>query len=264
MSVSVNFQGVQYLSSKEAARVFGYTSDYVSRLARQGKVTATRIGHQWFVDPTSLDKFLTDSAKESEARIQKLRVERKLERASFGASDTASVGEVDFVVGSKTRFDARSHMVAGAAVLCGLIVALLPYAFSPKNTAQVASLFQSFSYELKMTAFGVFSSFTFSNGGADAGTSFTVPHTPVQSSVPLSITDGVVVVPERDAVAGIADRLAESFSDPVEVAPDQEHPETGTIKPVFRDGSKGPSYRYVVVPTGAGSRYVMVPTSTPP
>jgi excisionase family DNA binding protein len=46
------------LSTKKASELSGYTSDYIARLARSGKISAQRVGHTWFVDLDSLQQFL--------------------------------------------------------------------------------------------------------------------------------------------------------------------------------------------------------------
>lgn len=68
------------LSSVEAAERFGYTSDYVARLARQGKIKAGRVGRQWFVDPNSLEAFRLKTQQALEKRNRALKAVRKAER----------------------------------------------------------------------------------------------------------------------------------------------------------------------------------------
>ena len=46
------------ISTKNAAELSGYSSDYLSRLARSGKIHGKRIGRSWFVDKDSLMNFL--------------------------------------------------------------------------------------------------------------------------------------------------------------------------------------------------------------
>ncbi|MDO8567002.1 MAG: DUF5011 domain-containing protein [bacterium] len=48
----------KFISTKEAAELSGYTSDYLSRLARSGKISGQRVGHTWFIDRESLAHFL--------------------------------------------------------------------------------------------------------------------------------------------------------------------------------------------------------------
>ena len=48
-----------FVSTKEAGKLSGYTSDYLARLARSGKISARRVGHTWFVEEESLKHFLS-------------------------------------------------------------------------------------------------------------------------------------------------------------------------------------------------------------
>jgi hypothetical protein len=69
-----------FLSSKDASVLTGYTSDYISRLAREGKIVGKRIGISWFVEPSSLKDFIALSERTKEHRKQTLREERLKER----------------------------------------------------------------------------------------------------------------------------------------------------------------------------------------
>jgi hypothetical protein len=46
------------ISTKDAGELSGYSSDYLARLARSGKIDGKRIGHSWFIDKDSLASFL--------------------------------------------------------------------------------------------------------------------------------------------------------------------------------------------------------------
>jgi hypothetical protein len=69
------------VSSKEAAYISGYTSDYIARLAREQKIVGSKIGTTWFVDQTSLLDFMRATETARELRIQELRLEREQERS---------------------------------------------------------------------------------------------------------------------------------------------------------------------------------------
>src|SRR3990167_1240445 len=47
-----------FISTKVSGELSGYTSDYLARLARSGKVVGKRVGHSWFIDRESLGDFL--------------------------------------------------------------------------------------------------------------------------------------------------------------------------------------------------------------
>src|SRR5665213_695153 len=53
-----------FLTTSEAAKVSGYSRDYLIRLCRAGSVICERAGREWKIDPVSLASF---------ARLQELR-----------------------------------------------------------------------------------------------------------------------------------------------------------------------------------------------
>ncbi len=75
-------QNGDLISSVEAGKRFGCTNDYVARLARQGKVHGTRVGREWFVDPSSLGHFIMQAESAKRERATRLREQRKLEFSS--------------------------------------------------------------------------------------------------------------------------------------------------------------------------------------
>ncbi|MBY0539738.1 helix-turn-helix domain-containing protein, partial [Patescibacteria group bacterium] len=74
--MSLNLQGSEYLSAREAGELFGYSPDYVSRLCRNGQVRSQRVGKAWFVEHESLKAFSLKSELEAEERKAELRAER--------------------------------------------------------------------------------------------------------------------------------------------------------------------------------------------
>lgn len=46
--------GKKFISTKRAAEITGYTTDYVGQLARSGKVVAQLVGRNWYVDEESI------------------------------------------------------------------------------------------------------------------------------------------------------------------------------------------------------------------
>ena len=70
----------KYLSVKEAAQLVGYTSDYVTRLLRDGKVIGVRSGRTWEVDIDSLKTFALEAEAQKARRQEELRRERLEEK----------------------------------------------------------------------------------------------------------------------------------------------------------------------------------------
>lgn len=50
LETAVSFDGRDYVSASRAAKLTGYTQDYVGQLAREGTISARLIGNRWFVD----------------------------------------------------------------------------------------------------------------------------------------------------------------------------------------------------------------------
>ena len=260
MSSSIQFGGNDYLSSKEAGRISGYTNDYISRLAREEKIEATRVGTQWFVEPKSLDAFLQFAEKAREARKEMLRAERQKERTNFSLGATPvfasamsmpsplSVRPFDFSVDQST-----AHQTALLAVLSGVAVAvllvLLPPTISGQNSASFLSAVNrlgSFASvegllpHFSMDAFGdLISSKLF--GGLFVTTE--IPKNAAGSAD--SDLEGVVVMPSTTPEKTLQS-VRNSFSDNVEVTLDKGG-RSGVITPVFKEGV-GNTYRFVMVP----------------
>lgn len=57
--------GRTYLSTKRAAEITGYTTDYVGQLARGGKIDAQLVGRNWYIDEDSITKHKFGEAKVS-------------------------------------------------------------------------------------------------------------------------------------------------------------------------------------------------------
>ena len=74
-----NIGGFNFLTTKEASKISGYSPDYISRLCRTGKVVGQQIGRSWFVDPKSFEAFLNEHQEELKQTTEKLSEIRKEE-----------------------------------------------------------------------------------------------------------------------------------------------------------------------------------------
>ena len=74
------------ISTKEAGELSGYTSDYIARLARSGKISARRIGHTWFVNKESLEVFL---GQQEDRKIDYARALARAREAEYRAVNSA-------------------------------------------------------------------------------------------------------------------------------------------------------------------------------
>ncbi len=68
-----------YIPARDAALKVRLHPDYISRLARESKITSKRVGRRWYIDPQSLDAFLAEQTAEKEAWRQELKEKRRKE-----------------------------------------------------------------------------------------------------------------------------------------------------------------------------------------
>ncbi|MEK7604894.1 MAG: helix-turn-helix domain-containing protein, partial [Patescibacteria group bacterium] len=147
-----------YVSTKEASELFGYTSDYLARLARSGKVRGKRIGHSWFIEQNSLEAFFNhqsdrkiDRARAlAHAREEEYRSHRSLRvRVMTSLTKTISISQLDT---EKTRptdtaffspqQSLRSHITASLVAVVVLLVSSVGAraAFIPDGAAHAATI----------------------------------------------------------------------------------------------------------------------------
>ncbi|XKT75440.1 MAG: immunoglobulin-like domain-containing protein [Patescibacteria group bacterium UBA2103] len=69
----------KFIPTKEAASLVGRTSDYVGRLAREGKIPASRIGRSWVVSKRALLEYFDVQESVKEIKKEKLSQTRKEE-----------------------------------------------------------------------------------------------------------------------------------------------------------------------------------------
>jgi hypothetical protein len=67
-----NIRPANLVSSKEAARLYGVTNDYIARLARKGKLKGVLDGRTWFIDQGSLNEFFSKMGKAPNPFVEKV------------------------------------------------------------------------------------------------------------------------------------------------------------------------------------------------
>ena len=261
MGISVHQNGTLYLSAKEAGRLSGYTSDYVARLARQGKISATRVGTQWFVQPESLDKFLKSAELAKSDRKNKLRVERLVERGVTAAvsvnntnSESSQIHEVRASdAAHKQSFElphaAHAHAKSFVAVVCGL---LLAFSYTATQFLDTTDYQEAALVEGRLLAYGLYNIVASQQLATQLLSAITVndisvvPAAEGEQVVVLSAQhSGIVVLPSGVATSTI-EQVKASFSDEVVVDLDAGGV-SGVVTPQFSDGP-GDQYRFVLVP----------------
>ena len=136
MTQSLRINEKEYLPSVELGKQFGYTSDYVSKLARDEKILGTQVGRQWFVEPESLRTYIQQLDVEKKMYKENLSRQRKLERQASSLPEKESLND--------ESIHQNNLLAAGqalAVVFCGLIVGGMSLtAYS--NGLKVADLMQ--------------------------------------------------------------------------------------------------------------------------
>ncbi|MHB1162905.1 MAG: immunoglobulin-like domain-containing protein [Minisyncoccota bacterium] len=120
MKFDKNIPTQELLSSKEAAQVVGYTSDYVSRLCRYGKVKGEKVANVWFVEMDSLQAFVKEQQSSQEDYKKELSQQLKTEykKENDGAQNVFSAKERP----ASTAHHATRQSVAIVALVIGLFM----------------------------------------------------------------------------------------------------------------------------------------------
>ena len=250
MSTAVEINGLSLIPIREAASHVSYSRDYVARLAREGKIVASQIGRQWFVDLISLESFSAEASALEDVRRQELRAERKRELMAKDA-----LGVLDEKVAErmhKQRFDAA--VVTVAVVCLGLFTGVGVY-----TAATVpGSLLEDFSDSLAVVSIPVQPKAADTDGLEPVLAEATEVHSTLLLSTvveqPVFLTEsemerleggvsGVLVLRDGDAVPTEA-TVAEMFSDEVEV--DFASDNTGVI--TYEGEGVAKEYPFVLVP----------------
>src|SRR3989344_4345322 len=69
----------EFISTKEAAKLSGYSADYLARLARAGEVRGMQSGRAWLVDPASVTEYLRVQEDYKRERLEALAHSRVIE-----------------------------------------------------------------------------------------------------------------------------------------------------------------------------------------
>ncbi len=238
MAQLANFENINYISSVEAGKQFGYTNDYVARLAREKKILATRVGRQWFVEAQSVESFIkkTDNAKKVHA--VSVRNERLLERADYDAG-CAPLKALPLLI------PRVATLAKTGIVLCSSFVAVA-FLFSQFNQASSPDFsLATASGALKTIALRANSLVSLarmdSHAPAQVVTAVSKETPPEQEE---KKRDAFVVVPDGEPMSDA--EIRKSLSDEIEVVREEDGT-SGAIVPKFKNSSSTP-YRFLLVP----------------
>jgi len=123
MEAHIEIGNKKLSSIREASGQVSYSRDYVTRLAREGKIFASQIGRQWYVDLDSLKNYAEVSRIEADIRKAHLSEKRKQEQIFRTAKEQLET------VRSKTATAAQTKAVAaaGSVLAVGLLAGVFGY-----------------------------------------------------------------------------------------------------------------------------------------
>ncbi|MDB5244335.1 MAG: hypothetical protein JWN18_205, partial [Parcubacteria group bacterium] len=118
------------ITTKDARILSGYTSDYLARLARSGKINGAHSGHAWLIDESSLLQFIAKQRIRKIARSKTLTEIRTSEYLRGAISPTKASSKLTKEKYRSEFFDPyenrlRSRALAGSAALAVLMVAYI-------------------------------------------------------------------------------------------------------------------------------------------
>jgi hypothetical protein len=214
----------RFLPAKEVAALVQYTPDYVTRLAREGKVVAEKRGQQWFVSADSLKLFSLQQAAEQRERQNNLREQRLREYAATQRATKITPADVPF-----TTHALPALLASGVVAVCFALAGLLGWTMVDTQL-QLAQL---------------------NRGGVDVPPAFVIStrvvpkatETYAPSSAEVRIVDGELVVGEGVLVNDV-------FSDSVVVT--EVATTSAIITPVF-GADAGTPYRLEIIPVRSHS-----------
>lgn len=240
----------RYLSARDAAALVGYTPDYVTRLAREGKVVAEKEGRQWFVERDSLKLFTLEVEAEKRVRSEELREERRNERYRTLHKVQAEVlaNEVD----NGGLFAFLQTVAVAVCLFIGLQVVWFAVESGVDTTALAAGVEKvgqqmSAAVITPLTRNKTVAQETTGDTGSDSNNVLSggVYTDPVSSDDPDF--SGVILSHEQEGGSRTS-TLRRTFADDVEV--EFKDDGTGVVTPVFRD-EEGEEYRILLVPEAA-------------
>jgi hypothetical protein len=204
MSTAIEIDGRKLLPIKEVVTKVSYSRDYVTRLAREGKIVATSVGRQWFVDLDSLIGYNEAAAAEQVIRKKQLSEERKKEQATHLA-----------LLERKEKSQRKEKYVPMKAAIASVVVCTfgLLGGWSVYNLASKESSTNIFSNS-GPAVIDVQSNLASASKASPSGApAFVASSTFSVNEISDDVSEGVLLLPEGSMSATVTDM----FSDEVQV-----------------------------------------------
>ena len=238
----------KFVSARIAAKRVGYSQDYVSRLAREGKVASQKEGKQWMIDLDALKLFSLEQQREKRERQGELSQKRKEEQV------LKNFKQYDPVVASAHRSLTLTPLLESAVVsVCLALIGVLSFNVSFYNVTGsnlVAGVHQAttdvqdaFVLESALTLWNTLVTEKIVERTGEEDTSVTdIAHEGHIVVPQITASSGVIIVRAHEG-AYDAQSVEEAFSDPVAVEFHSSH--SGVIVPEFRE-RHGERYPFVL------------------
>lgn len=254
MATSIKINGVTLMPIKDAAASISYSRDYVARLARAGKIVASQVGRQWFIDLTSLQTFSEVALQNEDVRKAELRVERKKELHAKDEFITLEKRVREKIVSQRINAAAVTMSALGLGLTVG-VTAYTAWLYIPTLSVPADS-FASATAPITQTE--------------NALPIATLPHQTMQLTTVMEqpifadesetrrlagAEGGIFLLPKSGTVAG-EEELKALFSDPVAVEFSAEN--SGVI--FYENGEGGvDEYPFVTVPVASSPEALTKP-----
>ncbi|MCD5381967.1 MAG: hypothetical protein LR017_01475 [Candidatus Pacebacteria bacterium] len=260
MSEYLEIHGTQYVPVSVAAKKFGYTSDYLTKLAREKRIAASKINGRWFVSLDSVE----DTVVQLENNKVRTSKQTSIERKRVFAAQPMPVYEATASLHTKVGTQKR-HALAQATIiaLIGVLFGLGGYTMSNSQVALVAHADWGFFEQVAVRWYTFISkdrriahqptvvSHEYERvGQVSTHTETPTPHP--HAVVATTTNTGVLVMSPHMDVQTMEqlDALRNSFSDDVHIIFDSKDMQQGALVPEFKDAT-GDAYQFILVPVPA-------------
>lgn len=267
MKDALILQDKKFISAKRAAVIFGYSSDYVGQLCREGKIECTMVGRSWFVSEESVlnHKLSSSDPKVASDDSVKIVLVPATQKALTSETTESLLGPdksiKDFVVEMapipQVAPIANVASIAPVSPITPVSPIVKQEVKQEIDTAPVKVVTEPAKpVEPTKRVLKTYSKFDLSLviiflllSAVLLGKNF-ISYFPYSSkNMVATVFNGVVVAPatpDSTENESIKNDLRDPFSDEVEIKPDSSGT-AGVIVPVFKE-SKGDDFLYVMVP----------------
>ena len=214
MSAQSTEKSAELLPVKIASELVPYSRDYITRLARDGRVTAVQIDRQWFINRTSLLNFHIHSEIEDSVRSRRLSLVRKNEIEARAARNTRLEILTKKLSGPRHQTLVQTVLILVCGIGTGVLMLSVLRAVDQNPNSVVASALQS-DWPTSPLA----------RVAQSPDPSWLEKTSVSESTEKMPIGGGIVLVP---ASATNTDVAADFFSDDVTV--EMTGPTTGVIR----------------------------------